>query len=122
MNVYVPSSNNSLCPKLLLWPLNAWGVLPGAADPPLYGPDWSCFVHCPAGLGREVQIESRLGSPCHVALAFFPWRGGLLWCHKWRVLYRGLLSAWSRFLSNKGALQLINSDLTYQAKSDDGNV
>ena len=71
MNIYVPSSNNSLCSKLLLWPLNAWGVLPGAADPPPYGPDWSCFVHCPAGLGWEVQIESRLGSPCHVALAFF---------------------------------------------------
>jgi len=25
-----------------------------------------------AGLGWEVQIERRLGSPCHVALAFFP--------------------------------------------------
>ena len=43
-----PLSNNSLRPKLLLWPLNTWGILSWAADPPPYGPDWSCFVHCPA--------------------------------------------------------------------------
>lgn len=43
----------SLRPKLLLWPLNTWGILSLGSRPPPYGPDWSFFRSLPstAGLG-----------------------------------------------------------------------